>query len=139
MRYTSIILVLILFIFSSCEKEGSSHPHLIGSWESTTSDLKLTFKGGNFTARYDNSLFFGNSYGLYSGEYKLDGNNITLIAYQLEWFEQSYMGVPKIMIYNNSIVEHFKFRIKGETLELEYVDPPYLYLVAQKGLFAKRY
>ncbi len=138
MRYTSIILVLILLIFSSCEKEGSSHPHLTGSWESTTSDLKLTFNGGNFTARIGNSLFSGNSYGLYSGEYKLDGNNITLIAYQVEWLEQSYMIVPKVMIYNNSIVERFKFRIKGETLEIEYVDSPYLYLVAQKGLFAKR-
>ncbi|MDP3682957.1 MAG: hypothetical protein Q8S01_03405 [Ignavibacteria bacterium] len=137
-RFANIFLILLAFFFSSCDKESAGNPNLHGVWESTTTDLKLNFQDGNFTARTDYPLF-SNSFVVYTGEYKLDGSNIYFTVYQVEWLDQAVMAEPKIMKYEKPFVEHYQFKITGETVEFkpDNRQAPYS-LIDNEGIFVKK-
>lgn len=137
-RYISIFLILIFFIFSSCDKGGEGIPNLNGVWESSSTGLKLTFRDGNFTARADYPSY-GGSYYVYTGKYKLEENTIYLTADQVEWLDQAVMLGPKITKYDNPVAEVYKFKIKGETIEFEYANTlVHQVIINAKTIFAKR-
>ncbi len=138
MRSISVLLILAIFTISSCKKEGAGHPHLHGTWKSTTADLTLTFRDGEFQARhYKSSAFSG--YAVYSGNYKLDGSNIHLTTQQIEWFDPQNMTVPDTMIYERNGAEHFKFKIRGETVELTKANDEIGVLLIKDGIYTKEF
>lgn len=137
-RSASVFLILLVFIFSSCEKESAGNPNLHGSWESSTTDLKLTFRDGNFTAKTDYPLF-SNSYQVYTGEYILDGSNIYLTVHQVEWWDKAYMVEAKTTKYDKPFIEHYKFKIKGDILEFNRVNIQVQnLLIDNAGVFEKK-
>lgn len=134
-RITPIFIILILFIFNSCKKEGALQPLLPGNWKSTTTDLQLFFQDGNFTIRYQHPTF--NSYYAYTGTYTLKGNNIYLSANQVEWLDTD-MPVPKTTKFENPLAEPYKFWIRDEKLEFDYTrrDVNYV-LIHTKSIYVK--
>ena len=135
-RSTSIFLVLIFFIFSSCDKESAGNPNLHGSWESTTTDLTLTFRDGRFEAVHE--LPSNPGYLIYKGNYTLDGSNIYLTAEQAEGFDHVHMSVPIIVVYQNTVSQHFKFKIIGESVEITKADAVVGEMSIPSGIYAKR-
>lgn len=138
MRFISVLLILVISIISSCKKEGAGHPQLHGTWKSTTVDLTLTFRDGNFQARHFESL--GSSgYAVFNGSYKLDGSNIYLTTQQVEVFDSKNMAKPETKIYERSEAEHFKFKIRGETVELTKANREIGVLLITEGIYAKTF
>lgn len=138
MRSISVLLILVIFTISSCKKEGAGHPHLHGTWESTTADLTLTFRDGEFQVRhYESSAFSG--YAVYRGNYKLDGSNIYLTTQQTEWFDPQNMTAPETKIYEKNGAEHFKFKIRGETVELTKANTEIGVLLINEGIYTKKF
>ncbi len=134
---TSVFLILIVFIFSSCDKESAGHPHLQGSWQSTTTDLTLTFMNGRFEAVHDLPSHPG--YLIYKGNYTLDGSNIYLTAEQAEGFDDRNMAAPITVIYERTVAEHFKFKISGETVELTRANKEMGVMLINDGIYAKKF
>ncbi len=135
-RSTSIFLILIVFVFSSCDKDSAGHPHLQGSWQSTTTDLTLTFRDGRFEAVHD--LPSNPGYLIYNGNYTLDGSNIYLTAEQAKGFDHVHMSVPIIVVYQNTVSQHFKFKIIGESIEITKADAVVGDMSIPNGIYAKR-
>lgn len=135
-RSTSVFLILLVFIFSSCEKESAGNPNLHGSWQSTTTDLTLTFRDGRFEALYDYGSQPG--YLIFRGKYTLDGNSIYLTEEQGEAFDPGNMSIPKIVIYPNSVGLHYKFKIIGESVEMTKADNLVNSMSIPNGIYAKQ-
>jgi hypothetical protein len=137
-RSASVFLILLVFIFSSCDKESAGNPNLHGSWESTTTDLTLTFRDGRFEAVHD-YLPSNSGYLIYRGSYTLDGSNIYLTPEQAEAFDHVHMSVPIIVVYQNTVSQHFKFKIRGETVEMTKADEVVEEMVIPNGIYSKKY
>lgn len=137
-RSASVFLILLVFIFSSCDKESAGNPNLHGSWQSTTTDLTLTFRDGRFEAVHD-YLPSHPGYLIYRGSYTLDGSNIYLTAEQAEGFDQMHMSVPIIVVYQNTVSQHFKFKIRGESVEMTKADEVVGEMSIPNGIYSKRY
>ena len=132
----SASVFLILLVFSSCDKESAGNPNLHGSWESTTTDLILTFRDGRFEALYDYGSQPG--YLIFRGKYTLDGNSIYLTEEQGEAFDPGNMSIPKIVIYPNSVGLHYKFKIIGESVEMTKADNLVNSMSIPNGIYAKQ-
>lgn len=127
-----------MFLLSSCKKEDAGHPHLLGSWKSNTSDLTLIFKDGRIEALHDHPSHPG-YYLVYKGRYTLDGSSIYITVEQHEGFDPVNMTVPLIVVYQNTVAEHYKFRIIGESVEMTRVNGVFITsLTIPNGIYAKR-
>lgn len=126
-----------MFLLSSCRKESAGHPHLLGSWRSTTIDVTLTFRDGRIEAVQDHPLYPRHL--VYKGSYTLDGSSIYITGEQAEAYDPGNMSVPMIVVYQKTVVEHYNFKIIGESVEMTRVDGVYGIMNIPNGIYAKRY
>ena len=127
-----------MFLLSSCKKESAGHPHLLGSWRSTTNNLTLTFRDGRFEASHD--IPSNPKYLVQKGSYTLDGRSIYITVEQAEGFDPLNIPVHLKVVYQNPVVEHYKFKIIGESVEMTRVNGVFITsLMIPNGIYAKRY